>query len=96
MLDKVSFTLNKGKITTLVGPNGAGKSTLSKLVRGLLTPDSGEINRSRDLRGGYGPQRLYLDPTLPLTVRRFLQLGKNSRLSIEEALGRVGAQELLD
>ena len=26
VLDKVSFTLNKGKITTLVGPNGAGKS----------------------------------------------------------------------
>lgn len=96
VLDKVSFTLNKGKITTLVGPNGAGKSTLSKLVLGLLNPDSGKIIRRRDLRVGYVPQRLYLDPTLPLTVRRFLQLGKNSRLSIEEALERVGAQELLD
>ncbi|MGL6005687.1 ATP-binding cassette domain-containing protein, partial [Aeromonas sobria] len=53
VLDKVSFTLNKGKITTLVGPNGAGKSTLSKLVLGLLTPDSGKITRSRDLRVGY-------------------------------------------
>ena len=82
VLDKVSFTLNKGKITTLVGPNGAGKSTLSKLVLGLLTPDSGQITRSRDLRVGYVPQRLYLDPTLPLTVRRFLQLGKNSRLPV--------------
>ncbi len=61
VLDKVSFTLNKGKITTLVGPNGAGKSTLSKLVLGLLTPDSGKITRSRDLRVGYVPQRLYLD-----------------------------------
>ena len=29
-------------------------------------------------------------------MRRFLQLGKNSRLSIEEALNRVGAQDLLD
>ncbi len=96
VLDKVSFTLNKGKITTLVGPNGAGKSTLSKLVLGLLTPDSGKITRSRDLRVGYVPQRLYLDPTLPLTVRRFLQLGKNSRLSIEEALARVGAEGLLE
>ncbi|MFQ2258900.1 zinc ABC transporter ATP-binding protein ZnuC [Aeromonas dhakensis] len=96
VLDKVSFTLNKGKITTLVGPNGAGKSTLSKLVLGLLTPDSGLITRSRDLRVGYVPQRLYLDPTLPLTVRRFLQLGKNGRLSIEEALNRVGAEDLLD
>ena len=96
VLDKVSFTLNKGKITTLVGPNGAGKSTLSKLVLGLLNPDSGKIIRRRDLRVGYVPQRLYLDPTLPLTVRRFLQLGKNSRLSIEEALNRVGAQDQLD
>ncbi|MBL0626664.1 zinc ABC transporter ATP-binding protein ZnuC [Aeromonas jandaei] len=96
VLDKVSFTLNKGKITTLVGPNGAGKSTLSKLVLGLLTPDSGQIIRSRDLRVGYVPQRLYLDPTLPLTVRRFLQLGKRGRISIEEALTRVGAEGLLD
>ncbi|MGL5288503.1 MAG: ATP-binding cassette domain-containing protein, partial [Aeromonas sp.] len=47
-------------------------------------------------RVGYVPQRLYLDPTLPLTVRRFLQLGKNSRLSIEDALARVGAGGLLE
>ncbi|MGL5225608.1 MAG: ATP-binding cassette domain-containing protein, partial [Aeromonas sp.] len=55
VLDNVSFTLNQGKITTLVGPNGAGKSTLSKLVLGLLTPDSGTITRSRTLRVGYVP-----------------------------------------
>lgn len=65
VLDKVSFTLNKGKITTLVGPNGAGKSTLSKLVLGLLSPDSGDIVRRRDLRVGYVPSASIWTPPSP-------------------------------
>ncbi|MGY3926075.1 zinc ABC transporter ATP-binding protein ZnuC [Aeromonas simiae] len=95
VLDKVSFSLEKGRITTLVGPNGAGKSTLSKLVLGLLTPDSGQICRQKRLRIGYVPQKIHLDPTLPITVERFLQLARGGRRPITEALGRVGAEALL-
>lgn len=95
VLDNISFQLEASKIITLIGPNGAGKSTLSKLVLGLLSPDSGKIARQPNLRIGYVPQKLYLDPTLPLTVQRFLQLGKNSRLSVEQALAQVGAENLL-
>ncbi|MFR9720593.1 zinc ABC transporter ATP-binding protein ZnuC [Aeromonas diversa] len=94
VLDKVSFSLEKGKITTLVGPNGAGKSTLSKLVLGLLTPGSGSITRVPRLRIGYVPQKIYLDPTLPLTVERFLNLARGTRRSIPEVLARVGATHL--
>ncbi|ENY73176.1 high-affinity zinc ABC transporter ATP-binding protein [Aeromonas diversa CDC 2478-85] len=94
VLDKVSFSLEKGKITTLVGPNGAGKSTLSKLVLGLLTPGSGSITRVPRLRIGYVPQKIYLDPTLPLTVERFLNLARGARRSIPEVLARVGATHL--
>ncbi|WP_368163733.1 zinc ABC transporter ATP-binding protein ZnuC [Aeromonas sp. R6-2] len=94
VLDKVSFSLEKGKITTLVGPNGAGKSTLSKLVLGLLAPDRGIINRMPRLRIGYVPQKIYLDPTLPLTVERFLKLARGARRSLTEVLARVGAEHL--
>ena len=42
-LDNISFTLESGKIVGLLGPNGSGKTTLIKLLNGLLTPTSGQI-----------------------------------------------------
>lgn len=33
-LDKVSFSIEKGKITGLLGPNGAGKTTVLKYYQG--------------------------------------------------------------
>lgn len=95
VLDKVSLSLAKGRITTLVGPNGAGKSTLSKLVLGLIKPDSGQIIRRRALRIGYVPQKIHLDPTLPITVERFLTLARGRRRPLIEVLTRVGADDLL-
>jgi len=32
-----------GVITSLIGPSGCGKSTLTRLVAGLMKPDSGEV-----------------------------------------------------
>ncbi len=43
LLEKVNFTLNKGKITSLLGSSGSGKSTLLKIIGGLERSDSGEI-----------------------------------------------------
>ena len=42
-LDKVTFSLPKGRIMGLLGPNGSGKTTLIKLIAGLLTPTDGSI-----------------------------------------------------
>ena len=42
-LDKVSFTVEPGRIVGLLGPNGSGKTTLIKLANGLLTPTGGSI-----------------------------------------------------
>jgi len=41
--DDISLRLLPGEVCALLGENGAGKSTLMKLLYGLLTPDSGEI-----------------------------------------------------
>ncbi|WP_294373326.1 ABC transporter ATP-binding protein [uncultured Clostridium sp.] len=43
VLKKVSFTINKGEMVSIVGRNGAGKSTVSKLICGFYKPSSGEI-----------------------------------------------------
>ena len=43
VLQEMSFSLQKGKITTLIGANGCGKSTLFQLLTRNLKPDQGEI-----------------------------------------------------
>lgn len=43
VLEDISFTAPKGKITALIGPNGCGKTTLLKTACGLLEPLGGEI-----------------------------------------------------
>ncbi len=39
----VSFTVNKGETLALVGESGCGKSTVARLLVGLYTPTSGQI-----------------------------------------------------
>jgi len=42
-IDGVTFSVEKGKIFTLLGPSGCGKTTTLRSIAGLETPDSGEI-----------------------------------------------------
>ena len=42
-LDKLNISIPNGRIIGLLGPNGSGKTTLIKLIAGLLTPSSGDL-----------------------------------------------------
>lgn len=97
VLSDISLNLKPGRILTLLGPNGAGKSTLVRVVLGLVTPSEGRVIREKQLRIGYVPQKLHLDATLPLTVKRFLRLHPSTRKEdILPALKRVQAGHLQD
>lgn len=70
-IDRVSFTIAKGKRVAFVGATGSGKSTIVDLLLGLLQPTSGRIVvdgrplRPSDMPAwrravGYVPQDLFL------------------------------------
>ena len=94
VLQNISLQLKQGQITTLIGPNGAGKSTLVRIILGLLTPDSGTVRSMANLNIGYMPQKLQIDPTLPISTKRFLQLADASNDACINALAAVGISHL--
>lgn len=72
ILDAVSLELHGNEIVTLIGPNGAGKTSLVRILLGLEKATSGEVYRRPGINIGYVPQKLHIDPVLPLRVRDFL------------------------
>ena len=94
ILYDIDMGIAPGEIVTIVGPNGAGKTTLLRALIGALRPSHGRVDRQPGLRIGYTPQRLAVDRTLPLTVRRFLELGGGA--GVEAALETVGIPHLAE
>ena len=58
VLDRVDFRLLAGERAGIVGPNGAGKSTIFELITGESDPDSGGVERAKDIRIGHLRQQL--------------------------------------
>lgn len=100
-LADVNAAVHEGEALTVIGPNGAGKTTLVKVMLGLIKPTAGTVSRRPGLRIGYMPQRIEIDASLPLTVRRFLSFGtprkgEKCRASLSATLEEVGAAHLLE
>lgn len=97
VLSHVDFAISAGEIVTVVGPNGSGKSTFLRALLGVQKPSGGRILRKAGLRVGYVPQRLTIDATLPMPVRRFLSLpARQTGQAVAEVLGRVGVDGMED
>lgn len=95
VLHDVSLSIRPGEIVTILGPNGSGKSTLIRAILGLVPLTHGRVMRADGLRLGYVPQKLAVDRSMPLTVRRFLSLPlRVSDAAAEAALARVGVAGL--
>lgn len=95
VLHKVSLSLARAEIVTILGPNGSGKSTLLRALLGLVPVSHGQITRRDGLRLGYMPQKLMIDRTMPMTAARFLSLPtRHSAADTAAMLARVGVPEV--
>jgi zinc/manganese transport system ATP-binding protein len=110
VLSDVTFSLGRGEFTGIIGPNGAGKTTLLRVILGLIEPSGGRVLidgepvRAKSKAAiGYVPQKLVIDPDMPLRARDVVALGidgnrlgfafpsRQRRDMIEAALADVGA-----
>ena len=91
----VSLEVCRGEIVTLIGPNGSGKSTTAKMALGVINPSEGTTRCRRDIYVSYVPQKLVVDWTMPLTVKRFMALTHTANESdIQRALSSTGTDHL--
>lgn len=97
LIRAVDIAVHRGEIVSLIGPNGSGKSTTAKSLLGLIAVTEGTVERTNGLKIGYVPQKLTVDWSLPLTVKRLMTLtSAHSRQDIEKALEEVGILHLAD
>ena len=107
VLSDVTFSLGKGEFTGIIGPNGAGKTTLLRVILGLIEPSGGRVLVDKKSIG-YVPQKLVIDPDMPLRARDVVSLGldghrlgfgfpsRRRRELVEAALADVGADGYAD
>lgn len=95
LVHNVSLSVKRGEIVTIIGPNGSGKSTTLKAILGILKPDAGEVSILPGIRIGYVPQKLEVNWSMPLTVKRFMRLThRHSDQAIDEALATTNVPQL--
>lgn len=81
VLKDVNVEVNSGEFIGLIGSNGAGKSTLLKVILGILSQTKGSVSFSEETgkkakpQIGYVPQKIFLDPNIPLRGRDLVALG---------------------
>ena len=97
LLHDIDLTVSEREIVTVIGPNGGGKSTLVRAVLGLIEPSRGSVSLKPGITIGYMPQRLHIEPHLPISVKRFVGLSgpvvKGGRHAV---LDEVGVSHIAD
>ncbi|MFI5035899.1 MAG: metal ABC transporter ATP-binding protein [Acidimicrobiales bacterium] len=114
VIHDANFGVGHGEFTGLIGSNGTGKTTLIRVILGLQAPARGRVlfhgeplGRSRR-SVGYVPQKVLLDPEMPIRARDLVALGvdghrvglarrsRDTLTAVEEMLHAVEAEEFAD
>lgn len=94
VLSDVSFRVNKGDRIAFIGDNGAGKSTLFKIIRGNITPESGEILMHGQTIAGYLSQRIEEQDLSSATLKPSNLIELESRLSsLEKEISKLSVED---
>jgi zinc/manganese transport system ATP-binding protein len=104
ILDDVGFTIVRGQFVGLIGSNGAGKTTLFRVILGLLDPQQGRVvtatgPETRQRAIGYVPQKVVVDPDIPLRARDLVGLGLDGRrlgVALRPRARRSAVDEMLE
>ncbi|HEY2075005.1 MAG TPA: metal ABC transporter ATP-binding protein [Streptosporangiaceae bacterium] len=112
ILDDVCFTVGSGEFVGLIGSNGAGKTTLLRVILGLQPTTGGRVSICGRATGrglvGYVPQKIQLDPDMPVRARDLVGLGldgnrlgipfpsRQRRQRVDEMLEAVDATRFAD
>ena len=100
-LCSATVSVSAGQVLMLVGPNGAGKSTLTRVLLGLVRPNSGilrvdgvqrSVNNDFKKSIGYLPENVAFSESLTgrQVLRFFARARGVARKSVQSVLERVG------
>ena len=90
-VDNLSFTMEKGQVTSLIGPNGAGKTTVINLLTGFYHPNEGQV-----LINGENTVGLSTDQFVKKGFSRtFQNIRLFSQLNVEDNI-LIGMQSRID
>jgi zinc transport system ATP-binding protein len=101
VLESINIQIPERNFVIVFGPNGAGKSTFLRLLVGLLQPTKG-IVKIFDLppenarpKVGYVPQRVAVQPNIPLVVQSAVEMGLTSEIHAQRLRSAVIRERVL-
>jgi ATP-binding cassette subfamily F protein 3 len=95
LLTDVSFLINSQDRIGLAGKNGSGKTTLLRIIAGIQSPTSGQVDLPRDFSIGYLPQQMKVNDTTTVMNEAIGAFSELTALSdeIERCTGEVAQRE---
>ena len=95
LVERLSFTIEKGNYLCIVGENGAGKSTLLRTLLGLQKPLAGTVVLGEGLKRneiGYLPQQTFVQRDFPASVWEVVLSGCQGRCGLRPFYNREEKQ----